>query len=161
MNLTIRQGTRQDLPAILDIYRLAGLNTRGTTALAKAEKIFARMSTYPDYRIFVADVDGRIVGTFALLIMENLANSGAPSGIVEDVAVVPDFQRHGVGKAMMELAMSICQTRACYKLVLSSNQQRDEAHRFYLGLGFKQHGISFFVEFGTPNQTHSTPATPF
>ena len=35
----------------------------------------------------MAELNGEIVGTFALLIMDNLAHLGAPSGVVEDVVV--------------------------------------------------------------------------
>jgi GNAT superfamily N-acetyltransferase len=48
---------------------------------------------------------------------------------------------------MMKHAMDECQKIGCYKLALSSNKIRIDAHRFYENLGFKQHGISFSVEF--------------
>jgi GNAT superfamily N-acetyltransferase len=85
------------------------------------------------------------VGTFALLIMDNLAHLGAPSAIIEDVAVDPDWQGHGVGKAMMEHALTICRERGCYKAALSSNLRRKRAHAFYDALGFERHGYSFRV----------------
>jgi len=52
----------------------------------------------------------------------------------------------GIGTAMMQFAMEECRKAGCYKLSLSSNLQREAAHRFYEGLGFKKHGFSFVVE---------------
>ena len=84
--------------------------------------------------------------TFALLIMDNLANGGMPSGIVEDVAVRRDLQGRGIGKAMMAFAMSECKRSGCYKMMLSSNEIRTDAHKFYESLGFVRHGYGFRVE---------------
>ena len=44
---------------------------------------------------------------------------------------------------MMEYARERCRERGCYKMALSSNLARDEAHRFYESLGFDKHGFSF------------------
>ena len=41
---------------------------------------------------------------FALLIMDNLGHLGAPSGLLEDVAVDPERQGEGIGRAMLEYA---------------------------------------------------------
>jgi GNAT superfamily N-acetyltransferase len=106
----------------------------------------AKMAQYPNYHVFVAEQDGEVVGTFALLIMDNLANGGVPSGIVEDVAVLPELQGQGIGKAMMRFAMERCRRDGCYKMMLSSNQIRTEAHRFYEALGFTRHGFSYRVD---------------
>ena len=60
------------------------------------EALFERMRDYPDYRLHLAEIDGRLAGTFALLIMDNLGECGTPSGVVEDVVVEPALQRSGV-----------------------------------------------------------------
>ena len=95
----------------------------------------------------MAEKEGEIIGTFALLIMDNLAHQGTPSGVVEDVAVLNDLQGKGIGKLMMEFAMAKCKEAGCYKLVLSSNVKRIEAHAFYESLDFEKHGFSFRVKF--------------
>ncbi|MBM4274522.1 MAG: GNAT family N-acetyltransferase [Deltaproteobacteria bacterium] len=145
MSLIIRRAEYEDLPAILELY--GHLDSEQVLPWEEAGRIFRRMKRYPDYRLYVATRDNRIVGTFALLIMDNLAHQGAPSGIVEDVVVHPDWRRHGIGKEMMRFAMRRCQEKGCYKMSLSTNLKREAAHRFYESLGFQKHGYSFFVEF--------------
>jgi GNAT superfamily N-acetyltransferase len=93
----------------------------------------------------VARIGAEVVGTFALLIMHNLGHRGAPSAIVEDVAVAPEWQNRGVGRVMMEFAMWRSREARCYKLALSSNRKRVKAHRFYEALGFQRHGYSYVV----------------
>lgn len=66
---------------------------------------------------------------------------------MEDVAVLNDLQGKGIGKLMMKFAMEKCKEAGCYKLVLSSNVKRIEAHAFYESLDFEKHGFSFKVKF--------------
>lgn len=140
----IRPAKRNDLSAILAM--MADLETDDQTLdLSAAEAIFKRMQSYPNYTIYVAVAEGEIIGTFSLLIMDNLAHMGAPSGIVEDVVVHSFWRGQGIGKQMMQFAMQQCQKAGCYKLVLSSNLIREQAHRFYDQLGFQRHGYSFIV----------------
>jgi len=138
----IRPARREDLAAILALY--ADLETDGQVLdLPAAESIFARMQQYPNYTVYVAVAEGQIVGSFELLIMDNLAHVGAPSGIVEDVVVHPAWRGQGIGKQMMAFALQQCRQAGCYKLALSSNRKRAAAHRFYEALGFEKHGYSF------------------
>ena len=88
---------------------------------------------------------GKTLGTFTLLIVDNLAHMGARSGIVEDVVVAAEWRGMGIGESNDALAKQKCHEAGCYKLVLSSNKKRADAHRFYEKLGFKQHGYSFVV----------------
>ena len=142
--LSFREATRYDLPGILDLYARA-LDGKALP-VAEAEALFERMRDYPDYRLHVAEIDGRLAGTFALLIMDNLGECGTPSGVVEDVVVEPALQRSGVGRAMMAHALAICRQKGCYKMTLSSNLRRTEAHAFYEALGFEKHGYSFRID---------------
>ncbi len=146
MDPAIGEATSGDLPHILAVYRQAGLAPCGSLTMEEATAVQAKMKTYPFYKVFVAELERQIVGTFELLIMDNLANGGQPSGIVEDVAVLPTFQGHGIGKAMVRHAMNLCAEHRCYKMALSSNEARSDAHRFYESLGFTRHGYSYLVE---------------
>ena len=115
-------------------------------SLDEARRIFDRLKSYPDYRIHVALADGKIVGTFALLIMDNLAHRGARSAILEDVVVEEGLRGQGIGKKMMAYAGDLCREKKCYKMALNSNRHRVEAHRFYESLGYERHGYSFAIQ---------------
>ena len=79
-------------------------------SVEQAAGILRGFDRYPDYALYVAEANGRIVGSFALLIMDNLGHLGAPSAIVEDVVVDPAQQGHGVGRAMMRFAIERAQS---------------------------------------------------
>lgn len=143
--ITFREASESDLPAVLALVGQPDMDDGAVLSLEPARDIFLRMKRYPDYRIHLAERNGAVVGTFALLIMDNLGHMGAPSAIVEQVLVAPAAQGSGVGAAMMRHAMRLAAGRGCYKLVLSSNMKRERAHAFYDRLGFERHGISFRV----------------
>lgn len=142
----VREAGAEELEAVLDIYAGAGLDGGQRIAPGEARAIHARFAAYPYYRLYVALLGAEVVGTFALLIMHNLGHCGAPSAVIEDVAVVPEWQRRGVGRAMLEFAMRGAIDAGCYKLALSTNHKRGGAHRFYEALGFQRHGYSYVVD---------------
>ena len=146
--MIIRIATDEDLPGILELYSQPDLDNGQVLDVNEAKAIFDKMKQYPDYHVYVAEADGEIVGTFALAIMDNLAHMGSKSGLVEDVAVSPSLQGHGIGKQMMKFAVEICKEKSCYKICLSSNLKRKNAHKFYESIGFKVHGYSFLMELG-------------
>lgn len=142
--MTILEASKKHLPQILRLY--AEVLDKGEVLKADdAAIIFDKISSYPNYKIYVVKTDNQVVGTFALLIMDNLAHLGTPSGIVEDVVVSEKFQGNGIGKKMMTFAIEKCRQLGCYKMVLSSNLKRVEAHQFYENLGFEKHGFSYRI----------------
>ena len=146
MKLLVREATEADLASVLRLYAQPGLDDGEVLDEEEARSLYGRFRQYPNYRLFVAELDGAIVGTFALLIMDNLAHRGAPSGVVEDVVVAAEHQGGGIGRRMMEHARTLCREAGCYKMALSSNLKREPAHAFYRSLGFDQHGYSFRVQ---------------
>lgn len=155
MKIKIYEATEVDLPAVLSLYTQLGQDDGSVLDLEDAGRIFARMQTYPDYRLYVARLDGRVVGTFALLIMDNLGHRGARSAILEDVVVADGLRGQGIGKEMLKYIGILCRAKECYKMALSSNRNRKAAHRFYESLGFERHGFSYLTHFGCPEKFKS------
>jgi GNAT superfamily N-acetyltransferase len=143
---TMREAVEADLPAVLALAAQPGMDDGVVLSLSDAQTVWRKMRSYPSYRLFVAVREGSVVGTYALLIMDNLGHSGAPSAIVEQVLVSPDVQGGGIGTMMMHHAMEHAREARCYKLGLSSNIKRTAAHAFYDKLGFTRHGLSFCVD---------------
>ena len=79
MDLIIRRAERSDLRAVLRLYAQPDFDTGRVLPLARAEAIYERMQSYPDYWLYVAEDQGDVVGTFGLLIMDRLGHVGTPS----------------------------------------------------------------------------------
>ncbi len=153
MPILIRQACIEDLPKVLALYAQPGLDDGQVLALEQAKEVFAQFARYPNYRLFVAcdaQRHERVLGSYALLVMHNLAHMGSPSAVVEDVVVDVSCRGQGLGSEMMAHAISQAREAGCYKLALSSNARRERAHAFYESLSFKRHGYSFVIDTTSP-----------
>jgi GNAT superfamily N-acetyltransferase len=146
MSITLRPAAADDLPDVLALYAQPGLDDGKVLSVEQARQVLAQFARYPNYKLFVAQDGPTMVGTYALLVMHNLAHCGTPSAIAEDVVVLHERQGQGIGRQMMAHALEQAREAGCYKLALSSNHKRKEAHAFYAALGFAQHGLSFVID---------------
>lgn len=143
VEVSIRQAIPGDLPIILSLLQELGPQEE-PLPLPRANEIFVRMAA-ANSRVWIAERGGEAVGTYTLLVMENLCHGGTPSAIIESVVVACEARGGRIGERMMRHAMEQAKEAGCYKLALSSNSRRMEAHRFYKRLGFEQHGVSLAI----------------
>src|SRR6202047_2799862 len=90
--IRLRPSVAEVLAAGLDLSAPPDFDAGRVLPLDEAACLFARFARFPDYTLYVADCDGRIVGSFALLVIGTLGHCGAPSAIVEDVVVAAQSQ---------------------------------------------------------------------
>ncbi len=146
MNHTeIRPLHHDDLPALLRLFAQPDMDGDQVLPESGAREVLDRIARTPGHRIYVAEINGEIVGTFTLIFVRHLSHGGGCSGVIEDVVVRSDRQGEGIGRAMMEYAAGLAREAGCYKLVLSSGLHRPGAHAFYEGLGYERHGVSFLL----------------
>jgi GNAT superfamily N-acetyltransferase len=110
-----------------------------------SQEMFGNLNDYPDYNVYVAEVEGEIVGTLALLIIDSIPN-GIPSAIVENVVVDRIWRRKGVGRQLMQFAIDQSRFKGCYEISLSSRMDNETAHRFYGSLGLQKKGYTFALK---------------
>ena len=101
----------------------------------KAEEIFKKIDSNPDYTIAVAEIDGKIVGSTTLLIEQKFIHQGGLVGHIEDVVVDKNFQGQKIGEKIMKYLLEIAKNQGCYKTILDCT---DDVKPFYEKLGFKQ-----------------------
>ena len=90
----------------------------------------------PGQHVFVLEARGKIVGTAALSVMPNISHKGTPYAIIENVVVDAKARSKGSGELLMRHAIDEARRAGCYKVALTSNKRREDAHRFYERLGF-------------------------
>ncbi len=137
----IRTATEKDIPHILELYQQLALNPGEEKAL-KSEpefglKAFREMSGLEGYHLLVAEVDGEVVGTTVLVILPGLAHGISHWAVVEFMVVNETQRSRGIGQALMDHAAELAQAAGCYKIMLGSNKQRSDAHRFYRKAGYE------------------------
>lgn len=143
--LRFRDAQSDDLSDVLALYESSGVDAPGDNDRTAAGMIFERIRALGGRVLLAIDADGAVVATLTLFILPLLSHRGQPEAVVESVAVHPQAQGRGVGRALMQQAMQIARAHRCYKLALSSNVRRTRAHAFYDRLGFERHGVSFVV----------------
>ena len=87
-----------------------------------------------DTALFVARVDGRIVGSLTLAFYR------IPTGLkawIEDVVVDDAARGHGVGEALNRAALDEARRRGAKDVSLTSRPSREAANRLYQRLGFE------------------------
>lgn len=137
----IREATAADVPKILELYRQLALNPAEREALQAnpehGEKAFREMAALEGYHLLVAELDGQVVGTTVLAVLPGLAHGISHWGVVEFMVVDEAHRSRGIGRALIDRATEIAQAAGCYKIMLGSNKQRHDAHRFYRRAGYE------------------------
>lgn len=105
----------------------------------KANTIFDKISKNPDYIIYVAISDGKVIGATTLLIEQKFIHDGGKVGHIEDVVVRKEYQGKGVGKKIVNALLKYAEKKGCYKTILDCT---DDLIPFYKNLGFKRHSNS-------------------
>jgi ribosomal protein S18 acetylase RimI-like enzyme len=95
----------------------------------------ARIVADPDTTMFVAEDDGRIVGTLTLAAFE------IPTGRrawIEDVVTDTAARGKGVASALVDAALAHAASIGARTVDLTSRPDREDANRLYVKLGFEQ-----------------------
>ena len=147
----VRHATEADLPRIVELLAQLSLDEPREELgppLPEAYRLaFQQIQADPNQRLLLAEAGGRVVGTASLLIVPNLSHQGRPYAIVENVVVDATERGDGYGELLLRHAMEEARRAGCYKLSLTSNKRRTEAHRFYGRLGFQATHEGFRIEF--------------
>jgi GNAT superfamily N-acetyltransferase len=96
-----------------------------------------------DGAVLVAEVDGALVGVCQLIVFRHLQARGGRCAEIESVHVHPDHRGAGIGTILLTTAMDRARDLGCYRVQLTSNAARPDAHRFYERLGMLPTHIGF------------------
>lgn len=143
----IREARSADVAALVAIFAGDELGGHGDTTAPEVFgdylRAFERLATSRDQTLYVAERDGKVVGTFQTMIVTSLVARGSSSMIIEAVQTRGDMRGQGIGAQMMEFAIAEAKRRDLRLVQLASNASRTDAHRFYKRLGFKQSHLGF------------------
>ncbi len=94
-----------------------------------------------DTVLFVARVDGRILGSLTLALYR------IPTGTkawIEDVVVDADARGHGLGELLNREALDEAHARGAKSVSLTSRPSREAANRLYRRLGFEPYDTNVY-----------------
>jgi ribosomal protein S18 acetylase RimI-like enzyme len=96
-----------------------------------------------DSVIYVGSVDDRVVG-FAQLLPKLSSSSLARDWILNDLFVLEEARRLGVGRALIDEAKAFAQAADATKLTLKTGVQNEASQRLYEAFGWKRDDRFFF-----------------
>lgn len=145
----VREATEADLPRLVEL--LAQLGPGREDALDPLPERYyhawRRLRETPGNTVLVAESAGRLAGTLTLTIVPNLTHRGSPYAILENVVVDESHRSQGIGERLVQYAVQAARDAGCYRVSLTSNKRRLEAHRFYRRLGFEASHEGFRITF--------------
>jgi predicted N-acetyltransferase YhbS len=133
--IEVRPAREDDLEALLVLY--GQLHEQPPEPAQPALDVLRAILAQPGRHLLVATSDRLVVGTADLLIAANLTHGARPWAIIENVVVAESQRGGGVGALLMRELVAAAHEAGCYRVVLTSDKQRDDAHAFYRALGFE------------------------
>ncbi len=140
----VRPATAEDLPRIVELFDHGSLaaGKEDATDMAPYQAAFSEIEQRPG-GLLVAESEGQVVGACQLIVFRHLQSRGGLCAEVESVHVHPDWRSHGIGSTLMRHAIDAATQLGCYRIQLTSNNDRPDAHRFYEALGFEPSHTGF------------------
>ncbi|MFI6152936.1 GNAT family N-acetyltransferase [Kitasatospora sp. NPDC051170] len=135
----LRPATRADLPAVLALLadEEKVVDPAGIVVGEAYERAFADIEADPRNEMLVlVEADGTVIGCLQATYIPGLGKGGAERALIEAVRIRADRRGGGLGRTLMELAAARARDRGCALVQLTSNKQREDAHRFYASLGY-------------------------
>ena len=150
-DVAVREATEGDIPRIVELFEHGSLieGKEDPTDPAPYRAALHEIAQGPG-AVLLAEVGGQVIGVCQLIVFRHLQSRGGLCAEVESVHVHPEFRGRGVGGVLMRAAVQRARQLGCYRVQLTSNNARPEAHRFYEALGFEPTHRGFKVNVPRP-----------
>lgn len=140
-NIVIRRAQKSDVDQIVRICNAGGPEGKQRQQLPEVlpdgyYQAFSNIDQDPRQELMVAEVEGKVIGTFHLTYLTYLAAAGKEDLQIEAVHVEEQWRNRGIGALMMQWAIDQAKARGCRRVQLTTDKKRKDAHRFYERLGF-------------------------
>ncbi len=144
-DLVVRSATPDDARVLVDLLQAGALGPpqEDPSDLEPYRAALAEIAATPGTEVLVAERDGHVVATCQLVTFRHLQHGGGMCAEVESMHVRPDLRGTGLGGLLLEVAAESARAAGCYRIQLTSNAARSDAHRFYERHGFVQSHIGF------------------
>lgn len=141
MKLIFRGAVKNDLELLVQMLSDDKLGAkREDSSLPLNQKYinsFRSIESDPNNELIVVESNDKIVGMLQLTFIPYLTHIGSWRCLIEGVRVHSNYRGSGLGTEFIKWAISHAKDKKCSIVQLTSDKQRADALRFYVGLGFK------------------------
>lgn len=135
----IRFIREDELPQLLALYVHLHEHDAERPDEEALRRLWREMLDDSSLKILVAEQDGQLVASCVLNVLKNLTRGARPYALIENVVTHRDYRRRGLGRAVLNEAISIAKRMNCYKIMLMTGSKRQEIHQFYENVGFDRY----------------------
>lgn len=142
---TIRRATVDDIASIVALLADDALGrTRESPAdPTPYQEAFHTIDADPHHLLVVMERDGEVIGTAQLTFIRGMARRGATRAQIEAVRIGRQARGGGLGSRLIDWCIKRARDEGCALVQLTSDSQRQDAHRFYTTLGFQASHVGF------------------
>jgi len=143
--VVVRPAGPDDAAALVGLLRAGALGPpyEDPDALDAYASALVDIAATDGDHVLVAELDGRVVGTCQLITFRHLQHRGGRCAEIESMHVMPELRGQGIGGVLLEAAVGLARSAGCYRVQLTSNAARTDAHRFYERHGFAPSHVGF------------------
>ncbi len=146
-NVVFREATIEDLPALVALFADDPIGGHDDTTdrafFAAYHAAFTTIQNSPNDLLIAGVLNGEVVATAQITLITSLTGRGSRRMIIEAVQTRADMRGKGIGGLLITHCLKIGQERGANSAQLTSNNQRQDAHRFYERLGFEKSHAGF------------------
>ena len=146
--LTIRQATPCDAAALHELYtrHLTQSPPGEPQDLSQWSALLEALAADSGYHLLVGELDGQVVSSVTVLVIQNLTHNLRPYAVIENVVTHGDFRNRGFASVLMDKASEIARDSGCYKIMLLTGSKLESTLRFYERCGFNQNDKTAFIK---------------
>ncbi len=145
--MEIRTATKDDIPAMAELlHQLFAIESDFTPDYPKQAKGLELLIDRPAATIFVAEIDGSVVGMCTAQIIVSTA-MGQEVGAVEDVIIDVEYRGKGIGAALMRAIEAWAVQKKLGRLQLRADKNNGPALCFYRQQGWKHTNLIGWMKF--------------
>jgi ribosomal protein S18 acetylase RimI-like enzyme len=139
MNILVRPAEERDVGGLAELMAELGY----PISLPDMKNRFTFITASAHDELFVAEIDGRVVGLIGVQIAEFI-HRVARYGIITALAVSADYRRQGIGSHLLRHAEAVLKEKDVVDVRVSAGIHRQhEAHKFYRASGCQVIGYRF------------------
>lgn len=141
--MIVRDATADDHTCVMELLR--HLNSDDTAPDTHASlNVFNSILASQHFKVLVIEHEGLVAGTCYLNIIPNLTRGLSPYAVIENVVTLPQFRKLGLGKKLMQSAISRAFDEGCYKVMLLTGRG-DGVQAFYKQCGMDADSKQAFI----------------
>lgn len=101
------------------------------------EEMLTKFEQDENMYLLVVEVDGKVVSTVQMAIIESLTHNVRGFAVIENVVTHGEYRNRGYASALLQRTTEIAKERRCYKLFLETGSNKESTLDFYRKNGFE------------------------